>query len=50
MKESFIQELKERLATSKKIVILPHRNADGDALGSTLALKHFLKQKNIKLK
>ena len=46
MKESFIQELKESLTTFKKIVILPHRNADGDALGSTLALKHFLKQKN----
>jgi phosphoesterase RecJ-like protein len=39
--------LKESLATSKKIVILPHRNADGDALGSTLALNHFLKQKKI---
>ena len=50
MKESFIQELKERLATSKKIVILPHRNADGDALGSTLALKHFLKQKKHQVK
>ena len=50
MKKSFIQELKERLATSKKIVILPHRNADGDALGSTLALKHFLKQKKHQVK
>ena len=45
MKDSFIHALRERLATPKKIVILPHRNADGDALGSTLALKHFLIQK-----
>lgn len=45
MKETFISELRNRLAIPKKIVILPHRNADGDALGSTLALKHFLIQK-----
>lgn len=44
MKESFILGLKERIATPKKIVILPHRNADGDALGSTLALQHFLEK------
>ena len=44
MKEHFIQALKQRIATPKKIVIIPHRNPDGDALGSTLALKHFLNQ------
>ena len=50
MKETFINELRNRLAIPKKIVILPHRNADGDALGSTLALKHFLIQKLHKVK
>ena len=45
MKKHFISALRKALETPKKIVILPHRNADGDALGSTLALKHFLTQK-----
>jgi len=30
------------LATPKKIAIIPHRSPDGDAMGSTLALYHFL--------
>ncbi|MCU0349314.1 MAG: bifunctional oligoribonuclease/PAP phosphatase NrnA [Flavobacterium sp.] len=30
--------------TPKKIVITSHRNPDGDAMGSSLALLHFLKQ------
>jgi len=30
------------LSTPKKIAILPHRSPDGDAMGSTLALYHFL--------
>ena len=37
--------VKDLLATPKKIVIIPHRNPDGDAMGSTLGLYHFLKQK-----
>lgn len=45
MEKSFITGLKKYLETPKKIVILPHRNADGDALGSTLAWCHFLCQK-----
>ena len=44
MEKSFINGLKKHLASPKKIVILPHRNPDGDALGSTLALNHFLIQ------
>uniref|UniRef100_UPI0040496A61 DHH family phosphoesterase n=1 Tax=Flavobacterium sp. TaxID=239 RepID=UPI0040496A61 len=32
------------LATPKKIVIVPHRNPDGDAMGSTLGLCLFLKK------
>jgi len=42
MKEQDIQELKKLLAARKKIVLFPHKNPDGDALGSCLALYHFL--------
>ncbi|MEK9613877.1 MAG: DHH family phosphoesterase [Flavobacteriaceae bacterium] len=42
----FISELKLRLQAPKKAVIIPHKNPDGDALGSTLALMLFLKAKN----
>jgi phosphoesterase RecJ-like protein len=46
MKIQDIQALKLLLATPKKIVIIPHRGPDGDAMGSTLALYHFLIKKN----
>lgn len=39
-----LQELKTLLLAPKKITIIPHRNPDGDAMGSTLALYHFLKK------
>lgn len=39
-----LQELKKDLLSPKKISIIPHRNPDGDAMGSTLALYHFLKK------
>ena len=39
-----IAELKELLNKKQHIVIVPHRNPDGDALGSTLALYQYLKQ------
>ena len=42
MKESELALLKELLATPKKIVIIPHKNPDGDAMGSTLALYQYL--------
>ncbi len=42
IKEQII-ELKKILSTPQKIVIIPHRNPDGDAIGSSLALYHFLK-------
>lgn len=42
MKEQDIQAIQELLATPKKIVIIPHRSPDGDAMGSTLGLYHFL--------
>jgi len=42
MNEKDIQALTELLATPKKIAIIPHRSPDGDAMGSTLGLYHFL--------
>ena len=39
-----LQEIKTNLLSPKKISIIPHRNPDGDAMGSTLALYHFLKK------
>jgi len=42
MEEQQIAALKDLLKTALKIVIVPHRNPDGDAMGSTLALCHFL--------
>ncbi|NRR91895.1 bifunctional oligoribonuclease/PAP phosphatase NrnA [Winogradskyella undariae] len=41
-----IPEIKALLSTPKNIVIVPHRNPDGDAMGSTLALCHYLKLYN----
>lgn len=46
MEENQIIEAKKLLQGSKKIAIIPHRNPDGDAMGSTLALFHFLKKMN----
>jgi len=46
MKEEEIKGILELLATPKKIVIIPHRSPDGDAMGSTLGLYHFLKKLN----
>ncbi|MEQ6122845.1 bifunctional oligoribonuclease/PAP phosphatase NrnA [Pseudotenacibaculum sp. MALMAid0570] len=38
-------ELQSFLETPKNIVIVGHRNPDGDAMGSTLGLYHYLKKK-----
>lgn len=38
--------LTDFLKTPKQIAIIPHRNPDGDALGSCLGLYHVLKQLN----
>jgi phosphoesterase RecJ-like protein len=46
MKEQDIQAIQQLLATPKKIAIIPHRNPDGDAMGSTLGLYHFLLKNN----
>ena len=45
MKPQDIEAVRELLASPKKITIIPHRNPDGDAMGSTLGLYHFLMQK-----
>lgn len=42
MNEKDILLLQELLSTPKKIAIIPHRSPDGDAMGSTLGLYHFL--------
>jgi phosphoesterase RecJ-like protein len=39
------EELKRFLGKPKNIVIIGHRNPDGDAMGSTLALKYYLGKK-----
>jgi len=44
MNDKEIQEIVELLSTPKKIVIIPHRSPDGDAMGSTLGLYHLLMQ------
>lgn len=41
-----ISKIKELLATPKKIVIVPHKGPDGDAMGSTLALKLLLENRH----
>lgn len=41
-----IKSIKTLLSTPKKIVIVPHKNPDGDAIGSTLGLYHFLLKSN----
>ena len=39
-----VQHLKSLLESPKKIVITTHKGPDGDAIGSSLGLSHFLKQ------
>ncbi len=39
-----LHEIKSLLAVPKDIVITTHRNPDGDAIGSSLALYHYLNQ------
>lgn len=45
MNEVDIQAIKTLLQTPNNIVIIPHKNPDSDAIGSTLALWHYLKSK-----
>lgn len=50
MNTNEIEFLTNFLETPKQIAIIPHRNPDGDALGSTLGLYHVLKQLNHNVK
>ncbi len=43
-----VKAVKELLSTPQHIVIVPHKNPDGDAIGSTLALYHYLKGLGLK--
>lgn len=43
MTKNDIADIKSLLAAPKQIVIVPHKNPDGDAIGSTLGLYHYLK-------
>ena len=44
---SEISEIQKLLVPENKIVIITHYNPDGDAIGSSLGLKHFLSQKGL---
>lgn len=46
MKKQDIKDIKQLLSTPKNIVIVPHKNPDGDAIGSTLGLYHYLIKTN----
>ena len=50
MENNFLSAFERIIASQKKIVIIPHRNPDGDALGGALALKHFLDAKKHEVK
>lgn len=42
MQMTRFEELKSLLSQPKQIIILSHRNPDGDAIGSSLAMNHYL--------
>ncbi|AOW19969.1 DHH family phosphoesterase [Urechidicola croceus] len=44
MTKEQIQEIKKLLSTPHNIVIIPHRNPDGDAIGASLAMYHYLNE------
>lgn len=46
MNKQDLSSIKQLLSTKKKIVIVPHKNPDGDAIGSTLGLYHYLLKGN----
>ncbi|SDS30943.1 phosphoesterase RecJ domain-containing protein [Formosa sp. Hel1_31_208] len=46
MNKDDINSIKGLLSSPKTIVIIPHKNPDGDAIGSTLGLYHYLKSMN----
>lgn len=48
MNSEDVKLIEEALSTPRKIVITPHKNPDGDAIGSVLALWHYLGNKGHK--
>jgi len=48
MNSANIKVVEQLLSAPQKIVIIPHKNPDGDAIGSTLALWHYLQNRNQK--
>ena len=46
MNSQDIASIKQLFLSPKKIVIVTHKNPDGDAIGSSLGLWHYLKQRN----
>jgi len=46
MTEQDIKEIKTLLSSPKQVVIVPHKNPDGDAMGSCLGLYHYLIKNN----
>jgi phosphoesterase RecJ-like protein len=49
MTKDEISAIKQLLESPKQIVVVPHKNPDGDAIGSTLGLYHYLKLLNHKV-
>ena len=47
--EEQVKKIKKLLSEKRKIVITTHNNPDGDAIGSSMALYHFLKKKGHKV-
>ncbi len=45
MNEDEIKEINDLLSSPKNIVIVPHRNPDGDAIGASLAVYQYLRNK-----
>ncbi len=45
MKNDQCEALRRLLGTPKRIAIIPHKNPDGDAIGSCLAMWHYLTRK-----
>ncbi|MEO0059041.1 MAG: hypothetical protein RLZZ312_688 [Bacteroidota bacterium] len=46
MNETDFAAIKKLLEIPQKIAIIPHRNPDGDAMGSSLGMYHFLQKMN----
>ena len=44
MNNEEIKKIKKLFSEKKEIVIIPHKNPDGDAIGSSTALKYFLEK------